>query len=117
MLCTYFGKGRKHDFNLFKESNLQIRKDKQIIVDTWYTWITKIHKNSLVPKKSSKKSRLTKEKRLYNKQLSSDRISNENVIWKIKIFKIISDRYRNRRKRFALRFNLIAWFYNFELDA
>ncbi|MDR2437472.1 MAG: IS5/IS1182 family transposase, partial [Endomicrobium sp.] len=28
---------------------------------------------------------------------------------------IISHRYRNRRKRFGLRFNLIAAIYNFEL--
>ncbi|MGL4824740.1 MAG: IS5/IS1182 family transposase, partial [Alphaproteobacteria bacterium] len=30
-------------------------------------------------------------------------------------FKIISDRYRNRRRRFALRFNLIAGIYNWEI--
>jgi hypothetical protein len=28
---------------------------------------------------------------------------------------IVSERYRNRRKRFGLRFNLIAGIYNFEL--
>ena len=30
-------------------------------------------------------------------------------------FKIISEKYRNRRKRFSLRFNLIAAIYNLEL--
>jgi hypothetical protein len=34
---------------------------------------------------------------------------------KIKRFHIISHRYRNRRKGFGLRFNLIAVIYNFEL--
>ncbi|MDR0492547.1 MAG: IS5/IS1182 family transposase, partial [Nitrososphaerota archaeon] len=29
-------------------------------------------------------------------------------------FKIVSDRYRNRRKRFGLRFNLICGICNFE---
>jgi len=28
---------------------------------------------------------------------------------------VISERYRNRRKRFGLRFNLIAGIYNYEL--
>ena len=28
---------------------------------------------------------------------------------------VISDRYRNRRKRFGLRFNLIAGIHNFEI--
>jgi hypothetical protein len=34
---------------------------------------------------------------------------------RLKIFKILADRYRNRRKRFGLRFNLIAGLYNHEL--
>jgi len=33
----------------------------------------------------------------------------------MKRFKILSDRYRNRRKRFGLRLNLIAGIYNYEL--
>jgi len=31
------------------------------------------------------------------------------------VFRIITDRYRNRRRRFALRFSLIAGIYNYEL--
>ncbi|MDR2539421.1 MAG: IS5/IS1182 family transposase, partial [Chlamydiales bacterium] len=50
-----------------------------------------------------------------NRQLSSDRVLNEIVIGSLKRFKIISDRYRNRRKRFSSRFNLIAGIYNLEL--
>jgi len=34
---------------------------------------------------------------------------------KLKIFRILAERYRNRRKRFGLRFNLIAAIVNFEL--
>jgi len=34
----------------------------------------------------------------------------------LKVFRILSERYRNRRKRFPLRFNLIAAIYNFELS-
>ena len=50
-----------------------------------------------------------------NREISSERVANENVIGSLKRFKIVSDRYRNRRKRFGLRFNLIAGIYNFEL--
>ncbi|MDE3017316.1 MAG: IS5/IS1182 family transposase, partial [Pseudomonadota bacterium] len=39
----------------------------------------------------------------------------ENVIRFLKRFHILTDRYRNRRKRFGLRFNLIAAIYNQEL--
>jgi len=50
-----------------------------------------------------------------NKIIASLRITNEHVIGKIKRFKIVADRYRNRRKRFGLRFNLISGICNYEL--
>jgi len=40
----------------------------------------------------------------------------ENIIRKLKIFRILSERYQNRRKRFGLRFNLIIAIYNMELE-
>ena len=71
--------------------------------------------NSKSPKKRSKKQALSKEDKKQNRNLSSQRIVNENVIGMLKRFKIIADEYRNRRKRFGLRFNLIAGIYNYEL--
>lgn len=77
---------------------------------------TKLQKNSRLPKKSSKKKPLTKEERKDNQKISSERVLNENVIGRLKRFKIISDRYRNRRKRFGLRFNLISGIHNYEIN-
>lgn len=74
----------------------------------------KIHANSETPKKKTKKNPLTKEDKKKNRELSRIRVFVENVIALIKRFKIIADKYRNRRKRFALRFNLIAAIYNWE---
>ena len=71
--------------------------------------------NTVMPKKSSKKNPLTKDDKKKNKEISSERATNENVIYMIKRFKIVADRYRNRRKRFGLRFNLISGICNFEL--
>ena len=86
-----------------------------IITDTGYQGLQKIHANTVMPKKRSKKNPLTAEDKKKNRELSSQRVLNEHVIGKIKRFKIISDRYRNRRKRFGLRFNLISGIYNHEL--
>jgi len=66
-------------------------------------------------RKKSKKNPLSEKDKQNNRKLSSQRVSAEHVIGKLKIFKILSDRYRNRRRRFGLRFNLIAGIYNFEL--
>lgn len=115
VICTAFCNGKRHDFRLFKESKVQIHPDTKALTDTGYQGIKKIHARSELPKKKTKKKPLTKEDKKANRQLASERVLNENVIGVLKRFKIISDRYRNRRKRFALRFNLIAAIYNLEL--
>lgn len=115
IICTAFCNGKRHDFRLFKESKTRIHPGTDVLTDTGYQGIQKIHAKSRLPKKKTKKNPLTKEDKRNNRQLASERVLNENVIGVIKRFKIIADRYRNRRKRFALRFNLIAGIYNFEL--
>ena len=115
IICTSFCNGKRHDFRLFKESKTHIHPDTDVLVDTGYQGIKKIHARSKIPKKKTKKNPLTKQDKRANRQLASERVLNENVIGVIKRFKIIADRYRNRRKRFALRFNLIAGIYNWEL--
>lgn len=111
IICTTFSDGKTHDFKLFKNSKVRLQSTTNLKVDTGYLGITKFHINSDIPCKSSKYKPLTKEKKAYNRNLASERVLNENVIGKIKRFKIIADRYRNRRKRFNLRFNLIAGIY------
>jgi hypothetical protein len=83
--------------------------------DTGYVGIKKIHAHSLLPKKKTKKNPLTAEDKAMNREISSQRVANEHAIGFIKRFKILSERYRNRRKRFGLRFSLIAGICNFEL--
>ena len=52
----------------------------------------------------------------YNRELAKQRIYIEHVIRCLKIFRILAQPYRNRRRRFGLRFNLIAGLYNRGLD-
>ncbi len=48
--------------------------------------------------------------------MASDRVMNEHINGLLKRFKIFAERYRNRRRRFGLRINLLAGIYNFEID-
>ena len=116
IICTNYTNGKTHDFKLYKKSKLPIKSTTKTLVDTGFIGIKKYHDNSELPIKRTKKNPLTKEDKKYNRKVSSERVLNENVIGCIKKFGIVSDRYRNRRKRFGLRFNLIAGVYNFELD-
>jgi len=115
ILCTAFNKGRRHDFKLFKDSRMSFKPETKCVVDTGYQGIQNLHNNSEPPKKKSKKNPLTKEDRKQNRRISSVRITIENIIRDVKIFRILAEKYRNRRKRFALRFNLIAAIYNLNL--
>ncbi|MDR1958653.1 MAG: transposase [Planctomycetaceae bacterium] len=64
--------------------------------------------------KRNKNRPLTTEQRPLNRELSRERIVIENMNAKIKTFKIMSDRYRCRRKRHFLRMNLIYVIINYE---
>lgn len=85
-------------------------------MDTGYQGIAKIHANVEIPKKRSKKNPLTKEDKQQNRNISSKRVAVENIIREVKIFRIVAEKYRNRRRKFGLRFNLIAAMYNLNLN-
>lgn len=90
-------------------------KNIQGVVDSGYTGIKKLQSTSQLPHKRTKGKSLTKDEIQANRNISSKRVLNENVIGRLKRFKILSDKYRNRRRRFGLRFNLIAGIHNWEL--
>lgn len=108
------GHGKTHDFKIYKKSKNRVHPDTKIQGDSGYQGIQKIHAKSELPKKRSKKNPLTKDDKKRNREISSERVIVENVFAFLKKFKIISQRYRNRRKRFGLRFNLICAIFNYE---
>jgi len=85
------------------------------LADAGYQGLTGLHPSSQTPAKKSKLHPLSQEQKASNRVLSQKRILVENIIRRLKIFRILSERYRNRRKRFGLRFNLIAAICNMEL--
>jgi len=102
-----------HDFQLFVESRLALRPKTECLADSGYLGLRKRHSNSRLPDKKSKRHPLTDEQRASNRRLSGERFVIEHIIRSVKIFRILAERYRNRRRRFGLRFNLIAALYNF----
>lgn len=115
IICTTVGQGRRHDFKLYKNSKVRIATNVKILADSGYQGLKKIHSNADLPKKNSKKKPLSKQDKQVNHHISSERVLVENVIRKVKIFRIMAEKYRNRRKRFSLRLNLIAAIINYEL--
>lgn len=109
-------KGRVHDFCMYKESQALLKSDTTLMGDTGYQGIQKRRTHATIPHKKKRGAELSRDDRRFNHELSSKRIEIEHVIGMLKRFKIIADRYRNRRRRFGLRFKLIAGIYNYELQ-
>lgn len=115
IICTAHGKGREHDFRLFKNSKVSFREDIECLADKGYQAIKKLHPCSRTPKKKPRGNDLSPEEKNKNRELARVRVVGEHIHRRLKVFRILSERYRNRRKQFALRFNLIAGLYNYEL--
>jgi len=117
VIATAFCAGKRADFALFKQSRTVLAPHLLCLADSGYQGLDKRHPNSQTPKKKTKCHPLSPEEKARNRQISRQRIRCEHVIRRLKVFKILSERYRNRRKRFGLRFNLIAAICNLERRA
>ncbi|COM68291.1 transposase [Streptococcus pneumoniae] len=112
-----FSDGHTHDFTLFKESIGQSLPETTLaFVDLGYLGILKFHENTFIPAKNSKNRRLSEDDKQLNKEMSAIRIEIEHFNAKFKTFQIMSVPYRNRRKRFELRAELICAIINYEVN-
>lgn len=104
-----------HDFKLFKRTRIPFVSSQLCLADRGYQGFGRQHPGACTPIKKPRKQALPKAEKQHNRAFSSLRVRVEHVIRRFKIFRIFSGRYRNRRKRFGLRLNLIAGLLNYEL--
>jgi hypothetical protein len=105
-----------HDFALWKRSRIEPHESIEVLADSGYQGLQMLHERGRTPHKKPPRAELSAEQRQSNRVLSRRRVVVEHVIRSVKIFRILAERYRNRRQRFATRFNLIAGLHNYELD-
>jgi len=118
IICTAMFNGKAHDGTIFKKTT-RLHPDTQAFFDSGYRGVQKVHAKSLIPiRHKDDIAKLSDEKKATrkaeNKAISSVRMKIEHVIGRVKNFKIVAERYRNRLKRLLLRFNLICGIVNFE---
>ena len=105
--------GKDHDFEVRKRGS-PLSGNSRTYVDSGYQGLDKIHKATELPYKKPKNGQLTPEEKEYNRGLSSFRVRVENKIRELKIFRIIGERYRNKKKRYGLKLNIVAGIVNFK---
>jgi len=119
IISTELFNGKAHDLTIFKQTT-RVASHIRIIADSGYRGLQKIHKNSLLPiRHKADIDKLTDEQKLTrkddNKAIASVRMKIEHIVGRVKRFRIVSERYRNRLKRLLLRFNLICGIVNYGL--
>ncbi|KKQ33551.1 MAG: Transposase [candidate division TM6 bacterium GW2011_GWF2_37_49] len=76
IICTNVAIGKRHDFRFLKESGVRVLEKIKILADSGYQGLQKIHTNTSMPKKKSKKQPLTLEDKNQNHEISSLRVLN-----------------------------------------
>lgn len=117
ILSVVIGKGRQHDFALFKASRLLLNPNAQLLADSGYQGIAEYHATSTIPFKKKKGKSLSPEEKAHNKALSKQRILIENVNRRCKIFRIVKDVYRGKHANYGRNWHLVAAIVNFRYAA
>lgn len=114
ILCTHYYNGKAHDGTIYKET-LNISEKILVLADSGYRGIQKKHANVRFPYRHAEDANwmTDSERKEYNREISRKRMKIEHVIGRTKNFAIAREKYRNHRKRFALRYNLICGITNY----
>jgi len=115
IIGVYEEKGSVHGLEIFKRSGYHFLKSILLVGDKGYQGLKLYHSNSLTLYKKLRNMELTEYQKWFNSQISSYRIYIVHVNRRIKIFKILQLRYRNKQKKHLLRVSLISGIYNSEL--
>ncbi len=100
--------GGQHDIKLARETVKKFKHCKYVVTDLGYYGLEQHGFKLLMPIKKKKNFPLFSVEKKYNKLIGKIRVLIEHINSQLKTFRILSERYRNRRKRFGLRINLIA---------
>ena len=102
------GRGRQHDLSLARRMIRDLSGYRYILGDLAYKRLNGFNGNLPTPIKKPKKITLPPNVKQINREISRRRIVIEHINRQLKCFRIWAECYRNRRKRFGLRANLIA---------
>jgi DDE superfamily endonuclease/Helix-turn-helix of DDE superfamily endonuclease len=94
------GKGRTHDFRLFKRSRLRLHPATALLADSGYQGVAKLHAKSRTPFKRWRGRALSEGQKAHNRALAGERVLAENVIRRLKVFRLLKETYRHRCRRF-----------------
>ncbi len=110
-------KGRKHDYDVYKNNHPVIPKQVIIVVDLGYLGIETDFPEQLfaLPYKKKRNQFLSQEEKEYNKIHSKKRIIVEHIISRLKKYRIMSDIFRNKLRKYNRISDIVAGLVNYRI--
>ena len=112
-----YKKGRKHDYDVYKK-NHPITPGKVVTVfDLGYLGVETdfLEQLSAIPNRKKRNQELLAEEKSTNKNHSRDRIVIEHAICRLKKYRILSDTFRNKLKKYNKVSDIVAGLINYRI--
>jgi hypothetical protein len=124
---TPHARGSRHDYALFKWRHPRLPDDVRLGLDLGYDGIQNDYPtfNALVPfkrrspgrgKRGVKAEELTCEQKVFNRRLSKERVVVEHTISRLKKFRIMAHRFRNRLKHYDIMTDISCGLVNLRIS-
>jgi hypothetical protein len=110
-------KGRKHDYDIYKSNHLVIPKEVVNVYDLGYLGVEKDFPDQLsaLPYRKKRNQDLSQEEKEYNKIYSRKRIVIEHTICRLKKYRIMSDTFRNRLRKYNRISDIVTGLVNYRM--
>ncbi len=112
-----YKKGRKHDYDVYKKNHPVIPKEVVTVVDLGYLGVEKDFPEQLsaLPYKKKRNQDLSQEEIEYNIIHAKKRIVVEHTICRLKKYRIMSDIFRNKLRRYNKVSDIVAGLINYRI--
>jgi len=110
-------KGRRHDYDIYKENHPLIPKQVVSVFDLGYLGVEKDFPQQLstLPYRKKRKLQLSAEEKEYNKMHSKKRIVIEHTICRLKKYRILSDIFRNNLRKYDRISDIVSGLVNYRI--
>ena len=110
-------KGKRHDYDIFKENHPLTPKQVVNVVDLGYLGVDKDFPEQLssLPNRKKRNKELSQEEKEHNKSHSRKRIVIEHTICRLKKFRILADVFRNRLRKYNKVSDIVSGLVNYRI--
>jgi hypothetical protein len=110
-------KGKRHDYDIFKENHPLTPKQVVNVVDLGYLGVDKDFPEQLssLPNRKKRNPSQSTEERYYNKDHSKRRIIIEHTICRLKKYRILSDVFRNKLRKHNKVLDIVSGLVNYRI--